>query len=148
MASWRPDLTSWRPDRAIWSDSWRLKHVFKRSWVVPQRSGNVPVGSRTRMIDFPLILGSFGREGYQGRANSRRKFPDSLNLVKTNDTPGTGTGTSKVQVQVQVQVQIQVQRKVVKNTHSRRRAKRGSGYTNLNECNRTSKGVSKVGYRF
>ena len=35
--------------------------AFRWSWAVPERSGDVPGGSRARIIDFSLVLEGFGR---------------------------------------------------------------------------------------
>ena len=48
------------------------------SWAVPERSGDVPGGSRARIIDFSLVLGGFGG-GIQGRAISKGGLSDPLN---------------------------------------------------------------------
>ena len=52
--------------------------AFKWSWAVPERSGDVPGGSRARNNDFSLVLGGFGG-GPHGGAISARGLSDPLN---------------------------------------------------------------------
>ena len=37
--------------------------AFRWSWAVPERSGDVPRGSRARIIDFSMVLGGLGEGG-------------------------------------------------------------------------------------
>ena len=72
-----PGRTTWRLGGRTWrlggrtGRSWAalgwLLHAFKWSWAVPERSGDVPGGSRARNIDFSLVLEGLGGGDLENR---------------------------------------------------------------------------------
>ena len=78
-----------------------LLGAFKWSWAVPERSGDVPGGSRARIIDFSMVLGGLGggapRARHPGAGIVR---PPKSRFFKTDQTPHT---THQAQAQGQGQ---------------------------------------------
>ena len=72
ITNWIPDVGVRRPAglgvlEAGLGGLKRLLCAFKWSWAVPERSGDVPGGSRARNIDFSMVLG--GLEKVSPRAD-------------------------------------------------------------------------------
>ena len=54
-----------------------MANQSKKAWAFPHRSGDVPGASRTRVIDFPMVLGGLG----EGEAVDRGRLSGPLTKV-------------------------------------------------------------------
>ena len=107
--------------------------AFKWSWAVPERSADVPRSCRAGIVDFLMVFGGLGGVGAKDvprRAPCRPGWsgPPKPSFSKTTQAP-----QAQAQAQAQAQVQAQAQGLglvcLVFNFDSRRRAKRGGGYS-------------------
>ena len=124
MVSWRLDWASWRLDLAV-------LNAFRWYGAFPERTGDVPGGSKTRIIDFSLVLRDLGggeSMGVRGRAMAEGPGLDPQNL-KTNQTPLELALTWAVWSLAFHQYSGLGLGCLVFNLHSRRRAKRGGGFS-------------------
>ena len=67
----------------------------KKARAFPERSGDVPGGSRARIIDFSMVLGGLGRRGAVGVSSTRYGrglWSGPLNPKIKPNTLATGTG--------------------------------------------------------
>ena len=100
-------------------------HLVKWSWAVPERSGDVPGGSRARIIDFSLVFEGFGGGG-RGRAWAR------FGRGVWAGPPKLKEKHQKTKLELECLVFTRYRYRglwcLVLNPRSRRRAERGGGY--------------------